>query len=49
MERDLGNAWKTMFKTMKYFQDQPACLAIATKIKVFSLLARQCTNAQFRS
>ena len=34
MEKDLGNAWKTMFKTMKYFQDQPACLAIATKIKV---------------
>lgn len=33
MEKDLANAWKTMFKAMRHFQDLPACLAIAAKIK----------------
>ncbi|KAI9104654.1 dynein heavy chain and region D6 of dynein motor-domain-containing protein [Phlyctochytrium arcticum] len=33
LEKNLMNAWRTIFKSMKHFKAQPGCLAVATQIK----------------
>ncbi|TPX59753.1 hypothetical protein SpCBS45565_g07659 [Spizellomyces sp. 'palustris'] len=33
VEKNLMNGWRTMFKSIKHFKNQPGCLAVATQMK----------------
>ncbi|KAI8841134.1 dynein heavy chain and region D6 of dynein motor-domain-containing protein [Chytriomyces cf. hyalinus JEL632] len=33
VEKNLTNAWRIMFKSVKYFKNMPGCLAVATQVK----------------
>nr|KAJ3421411.1 Dynein heavy chain 1, axonemal [Polyrhizophydium stewartii] len=33
VERNLMNAWRTVFKSFKFFKNTPGCLAVATQVK----------------
>ncbi|ORY49032.1 hypothetical protein BCR33DRAFT_714104 [Rhizoclosmatium globosum] len=33
VEKNLTNAWRVMFKSVKYFKNIPGCLAVATQVK----------------
>jgi dynein heavy chain, axonemal len=33
IEKNLTNAWRTIFKSVKYFKNNPGCLKVATQIK----------------